>query len=808
MRDRFILDPKENILFIDFAGLRIESRAQVEELARLVRESVEAHGRRVYAVVNYEGTEIAPEIAEYYGERIKELQARHAISTVRYSSSGLTRSVLRYLGAAVDLESNAFTTREEAIRAIRESERRVPTRAPLPLWGMLNPRRSLLGKLSLGWLAGLLVMALVYAAAGAALSDEAARSRALGVVAASAALLAGCAATGAILYFSVIKPLRRMESLARSLVLGGAFEPIESAGEDETGQLARVLNETAGQLRRDIERLSGLYHISLMMGTGTEVSRICELLTRKTARLLGAEMCVIMLCDEPKQRICAQPAAYGVSDEHARLLTSGLDEKNIATQVFQTGEPYMTNEVASGPLKVNGARSSAAPLLFWDFPGTGSRPGRASAAETLGVRAVLAVPLRAGELPLGTLMVMNKKDGFVEEDKQLVTIFASQAAQLIVNAQLFERVRHSEERHRQIFESALDGLYRSTTEGRLVTINPALASMLGYGAPHDLEGANLLDLFADREEADRLLAVLGEWGQALDVECELRRRAGDPIPTRISVRAITDESDGRAYHLGIIRDVTEQKRLSDQLIVSEQLAVVGELVAGVAHEVRNPLCGITTTVSALARRLEDREEVRPFIEVIMTEAGHLNHLMEQLLEHSRPVRLDGDGADVGQLIREVVGEWGGQAEAKGVALAFACGGELPELRLDKRKMHGVFVNLIDNALHHTAPGGSVQIIATPPCAVRGRPARAEVRVEVIDTGAGIAPDKLSRIFDPFFTTRTTGTGLGLAIVQKTIRDHGGTITARSEPGKGTAFVIALPLMADVNGKQQGKNLNR
>jgi signal transduction histidine kinase len=213
----------------------------------------------------------------------------------------------------------------------------------------------------------------------------------------------------------------------------------------------------------------------------------------------------------------------------------------------------------------------------------------------------------------------------------------------------------------------------------------------------------------------------------------------------------------------------------------------------VAHEVRNPLCGITTTVSALARRLEDREEMRPFVDVIMTEAGHLNHLMEQLLEHSRPVRPDGDGADVGQLIREVISEWMGQAEAKGVALAFECGGELPGLRLDKRKMHGVFVNLIDNARHHTSAGGSVQIVATPPVASEWKSARAEVRVEVRDTGAGITPDKLPKIFDPFFTTRTTGTGLGLAIVQKTIHDHGGTITARSEPGKGTAFVIALPL---------------
>lgn len=790
MRDRFILDPKENILFIDFAGLRIESRAQVEEIARLVRESVEAHGRRVYAVVNYEGTEVAPEIVEYYGERIKELQSRYAISTVRYSSSGLTRSVLRYLGAAVDLESNAFTTREEAIRAIRESERRVPTRDPLPLSGLFNPRRSLLGKLALGWLAGLFAMALVYAVGGL-LSGDAGESRALNVAAVAAALLTAAAATGAILYASVIRPLREMESLARSLVLGGSFEPVEAAGEDETGQLARVLNETAGQLRRDIERLSGLYHISLMMGTSTEVSRICELLTRKTARLLGAKMCVIMLCDEQRQHIDAQPPAYGIGDEYARQLSSGLDENNIATQVFHGGEPYMSNDVRPDPLASDGSKGTAAPLLFWDFPGFGKRPGRRSAAETLGVRAILAVPLRAGERPLGTLMVMNKDGGFVEEDKQLVTIFASQAAHLIANAQLFEQVRRSEERHRQIFESALDGLYRGTPEGRLVTVNPALASMLGYDAPRELEGASLLDLFADGGAASRLLGELDERGQVLDVECELRRRGGEPLPTRISVRTITDESDGRDYHLGIVRDVTEQKRLSEQLVVSEQLAVVGELVAGVAHEVRNPLCGITTTVSALARRLEDREEVRPFVDVIMTEAGHLNHLMEQLLEHSRPVLPDSDRADVGQLIREVVGEWGEQAEAKGVALAFECAGELPGLRLDKRKMHGVFRNLIDNALHHTGSGGSVRILVTPPGA--GKTARRELRVEVTDTGAGIAADKLSRIFDPFFTTRTMGTGLGLAIVQKTIHDHGGTITARSEPGKGTAFVIALPL---------------
>src|SRR2546423_13910825 len=165
MRERFVLDRKENILFINFAGLKIESRAQVDEMAGLVRAAVEANGGgRVYAVVNYEGTEIAPEIVQYYGERIKALQDRYAMTTVRYSSSGLTRSMLRYLGAAFDLESNIFTTRAEAIRAIQELERRSPAQASLPVWTKLDPRRSILGKLLLAWLAGLIVLRLAYVA--------------------------------------------------------------------------------------------------------------------------------------------------------------------------------------------------------------------------------------------------------------------------------------------------------------------------------------------------------------------------------------------------------------------------------------------------------------------------------------------------------------------------------------------------------------------------------------------------------------------------------------------------------------------
>jgi PAS domain S-box-containing protein len=772
MRERFVLDRKENILFINFAGLKIERREQVDEMAGLVREAVELNGGRVYAVVNYEGTEIAPEIVQYYGERIKGLQDRFAMTTVRYSSSGLTRSMLRYLGAAFDLESNIFTTREDAIRAIQELEQRGPARMAVSPWAKLDPRRSLQAKLLLGWLAGFLFLLLIYAAlVFQSTSQE--QLRALHIFGAmSLVSLLIVALVGIIvLQAAVIRPLQQMDGLARSLLVGSAFEPVSTNSTDEVGNLARALNEAAQQLRRDIERLSGLYHISLMMGTGTEVSTICELLTRKIARLLGAEMCVILLSDEKEGLIYAQLPAYGVSDGDVQSLRSGLDQRNIATQVYKTGEPYLNNDIAADSLISK------------------------SAAELLGVSAILAVPLQAGEHTLGTLEVMNKVGGFVEDDKRLVTIFASQAAHLIVNAQLFEQVRESEERYRQIFESAVDGIYRSTPGGRFVTVNPALASMLGYNGPGELIGTNLIqDFFVDPSVSARLLKEVDASGRVLDVECELRRRNGLSVPARISIRAVTDEADQEPYYLGIIRDVTEQKRLSEQLIISKQLAVVGELVAGVAHEVRNPLCGITTTLSALARRLKDRDAVQPFLDVIMTEADHLNRLMEDLLEHSHPSRPDNHPANLCDLLREVIGEWTSQAEEKGVSLSFEQPENIPSLRLDRRKMHGVFANLLNNALQHTQAGGQINIrLYAPNGHQPERQGHKEIRVEISDDGAGIAQDNLPKIFEPFFTTRTTGTGLGLAIVRKTIHDHGGTINAQSVEGRGTTFTINLPV---------------
>ena len=762
LRDRFVFDPEENILFIDLAGLRIETRDQVDETRQAVREILESRGRRAYAIVNYEDTEIAPEIVDYYGESIKELYDRYSLTTVRYSSSGLTRSMLRYLGAAKDLESNIFATREEAIRAIDELKDRSRIASKSSAGWVFDPRQSLVGKLAVGWLLLLLVLGLAYFSGRLWISAEHLMFFQGALAGAVVSLLAAAAVSSIILLITVIRPLGQIEDLAGHLRLGTAIEPIKVNRQDEVGQLANTINEAALQLQQEIERLSGLYHISLMMGTGAEVSQICELLTRKIGRLLGAEVCVILLYDESQNCIRAQVPAYGMEDQELLSLRFAPEENSIATRVFTSGEPYLTNDARLDPLL--------------------------SVKAVGNIRELLAVPLKAGRQMLGTIEVINKAGGFLEEEKRLVTIFAAQAAHLLQNAQLFERVRESEERYRQIFENAVDGLYRSTPKGELVTINPALALMLGYRTPDEMASINLIeDLFVDQTAAVRLVNQLADSGQVLDLECDLKRQSGEPMPARLSIRVVNDAADGQVFHLGIVKDITEQKRLSQQLIISERLAVVGELVAGVAHEVRNPLFGITTTLSALAREVEDRTTVQPFIDVVMTEVSRLNYLMEQLLEHSRPVRLDPDVSALRIVIEEVAEEFRAAATEKGVGLLVDYH-DPQGPRVDRRKMHGVFTNLFENALQHTGRGGHIRLVSK-----RQPSVSAEVQIEVSDTGAGIALENRHKIFEPFFTTRPNGVGLGLAIVRKTIHDHGGTIGLRTNRENGTTFVIRLPL---------------
>ncbi len=234
----------------------------------------------------------------------------------------------------------------------------------------------------------------------------------------------------------------------------------------------------------------------------------------------------------------------------------------------------------------------------------------------------------------------------------------------------------------------------------------------------------------------------------------------------------------------------EQLAIANQSLVaaeaavrrSERLAALGQLSAGLAHELRNPLSSIKGSANLLERSVtQDNATVKELAEIISTEVDRTNSLVTRFLDFARPLEPRREPADVREVIDRAV-------HRAGVPVIREYPSTLPTLSIDPELMEQVFLNLITNAAQASAPES--------PVTVRAKEADGEVEISVIDRGCGIPPDKIETIFNPFVTTKRDGVGLGLAIVSKIVDGHNGRMTVESEPGRGSTFRVFLPVSPD------------
>jgi two-component system sensor histidine kinase HydH len=275
-------------------------------------------------------------------------------------------------------------------------------------------------------------------------------------------------------------------------------------------------------------------------------------------------------------------------------------------------------------------------------------------------------------------------------------------------------------------------------------------------------------------------------GQAVTVEAPV---FADGL-WQIQAFPFTDKSGIRVGSINVLRDMTLLKRMQEQLIESEKMASTGKLISGVAHEVRNPLFGISTTARALANELQNKEEIKPFLDIITNETGRLNRLMEDLLNYARPVKIDKNASDIVQVVQEVIEHYRKSPQHKDVTITLFCNEIIPPIYLDRNKINQVLVNLFENGIQHARGPAKIDVFLQ----YMSLSDPHEIHIVVKDNGIGIKGESLQRIFDPFFTTRQRGTGLGLSIVRKVIHDHGGRISVESHQGLGTTFRISLPVV--------------
>jgi two-component system sensor histidine kinase HydH len=285
------------------------------------------------------------------------------------------------------------------------------------------------------------------------------------------------------------------------------------------------------------------------------------------------------------------------------------------------------------------------------------------------------------------------------------------------------------------------------------------------------------------------LAMLRELGKdrpIVEKEFDCVVGEGRLVPLEVIAAVLRDDEGELIGRIALLRDLSELQHLRKEVELSQRLAAVGSLAAGVAHEIRNPLSSIKGFATYFRQRYDGVPDDVKVADIMIQEVDRLNRVITELLEFSRPMELKRKATDLAGLVRHVLRTVEGEAREKGITVKADLSSGFPDAFIDSDRMTQVFLNLFLNALAATDKGGVLSVCVT-------RHDEGSLRVSVTDTGTGIRKGDIGRVFDPYYTTKPSGTGLGLAIVHRIVEVHGGEIRLESEPGKGTTFTILLPI---------------
>lgn len=316
--------------------------------------------------------------------------------------------------------------------------------------------------------------------------------------------------------------------------------------------------------------------------------------------------------------------------------------------------------------------------------------------------------------------------------------------------------------------------------GHVKLINPYAARLLRCNEA-DVIGKDLAA--AVPETAVFIAAAFDKPGSEFFLEAVYTAPDGMTVPLGFSSTYYRGAMGGYEGVIIVFRDLTELKTLQAELIDKERFAAMGRVVAGVAHEVRNPLFGISSIGQIFERELTNPAHLE-LVRALLSEARRLNQLVEDLLLYGRPTQMKLEPCDLRRLWQEVLEAYRDETLMKGVRMAGDDGTALPRLFADPHQVRQVFLNLFRNALDASPPGTEI--------AVRFLIADQYISFELRDEGDGIPVENREKVFDLFFTTKPKGTGLGLAICKKIVEDHGGDIEIKSVEGTGTTVTVRLP----------------
>lgn len=551
----------------------------------------------------------------------------------------------------------------------------------------------------------------------------------------------------------------------------------------------RRLDREKDQLTRNLQRR--VQELTVLSSIGKSVSALLELeellvrIVEAGVYITRAEEGFLLLRDPDADELYLR-AAKNLGEARAQRLRMPIDD-SLAGQVIRTGKPIRLDKSSQGSsLKIK----------------TGFL-----------VRAILQVPLTVGNTVIGVLVVDNQQAErvFSDNDQYLLSALADYAAIAIENARLYQQIKRSEERYRDLFANAHDLIFSLDQQLNILSINKIGVTLTGYSEA-DLNGRSLRALCtedswqqAHQRFADLLL------GQSIQpFELQMTRQDGDPIFLEVSARRVLTSARVGEIHC-IARNLTERRRLEEQLVHAEKLSAIGQLVAGVAHELNNPLTSISGYTQLLLRDTTLNEEMRGDLHHIHIQAERAARIVQNLLVFAREHKPERLLINLNEVVRNTLSLRAYQLRVDNITVDLALNPELPMTVADPFQLQQVILNLLNNAHQAMTEQGAPGVLrlstsvnmSTVADSIAHHPM---IRLEVTDTGVGIPTRELNRIFDPFYTTKPVGqgTGLGLSICYGIIQEHGGRIWAESEVGAGTTMFVELPLLQN---EDRGKDSN-
>lgn len=547
-------------------------------------------------------------------------------------------------------------------------------------------------------------------------------------------------------------------------------------------------------LRKSEEKLSALNIYGQSLNMAKSMKEIYQLTLDAMEKTLGFEHAFFMVVD--KDMLCVVDQRGYPVDLSIKLPLDG-SKKGVSVNVARTGKAINVPDVENEDAWVE----------FWPS-----------------IRSGLDVPVKIRRKILGVIGVDSKSlNAFDEKDQKLLEILASHAATAMSNLKhaknleaYAQQIRESQERFKRLFMDNPEAAVYLDPDFHVSDVNPRFSELFGYSLD-EIRGKNINDVIVPEDRIDEGEMLNKKAGEGYVYHDTVRKRKdGTLVPVSISVAPITVEGQPKGY-VGLYQDITERRQMEkklqeysehleglvekrtiqlkeahEQLLKSERLATIGKLAAMVGHDLRNPLTGIAGATYYLKTKLGSimDKKTREMLELIENDIEHSNKIISDLLDYSREIPLDLTKTTPKLIIKDALTL---VKVPKNIQTSDLTENK-PKIEVDVEKTKRVFVNIIKNAIEAMPKGGKLII--------KSKKTNCRLEIAITDTGTGIPKKILEKIWIPLFTTKAKGIGLGLPICKRIVEAHGGTIFVESTVGKGTTFIVTIPIKPKLEGGEK------